>query len=288
VIRVAETAADLDVYARVWSEIHPGKPISGYEVRRRFAEWDDGRRYLVAEANGVAVGTGFASHTSTPGRAAAVVAVLSAHRRRGMGSALLDASLAHARSLGASSVSGSLAEPELPWAERRGFEEFDLEVEFVLDLTGVIKRPVVPDVEIGELEDDELEDAHRLYTEGVADIPSPEPLDSSFERWQKRAEAAPLVLVAREAGRIVGYAELERRTDEILGHELTAVARTHRRRGIARALKQTQIAWATERGYRRLITSTHSANEATRRLNESLGYRALPPLVEVRRELELP
>ncbi len=84
---------------------------------------------------------------------------------------------------------------------------------------------------------------------------------------------------------VVGYAELERRTDDLLGHTLTAVARTHRRRGIARALKQAQIAWVAERGYRRLLTGTHLVNEATRRLNERLGYRPLPPLLEVRKEL---
>lgn len=285
-IRVAERAADLDAYGRVWSEIHPDKPISGPEMQRRLAEWDDGRRYFVVSVDGSPVGTGFASRTGTPGRAAAVVAVLAAHRGRGIGSALVDVSLEHARSLGASSVSGSLTEAELPWAERRGFEEFDRAVEFVLELSGVVERPDVPEaVEIEELQEDELEDAYLIYAEGVADIPSPEPLVPSFEKFRRGVESAPLVLVAREAGRIVGYAELEQRTDDVLGHDLTAVARTHRRRGIGRALKQTQVAWAAERGYRCLITDTHSANVATRRLNESLGYRALPPIVEVRREL---
>jgi GNAT superfamily N-acetyltransferase len=286
VIRRAEDLADLHAYGEVWSEVHPDKPISGEEMLRRLAEWDDGRRYFVASVDGRAVGTGFASRTSTPCRAAAVVAVLPAHRRRGVGSALLDASLEHARSLGAAVVSGSLAEAELPWAERRGFEEFDRAVEFVLELTGAVERPAFPDgIEIRELQQDALEEAHRVYAEGVEDIPSPEPLEPSFEKFRKSAEAAPLILVAREAGRIVGYAELERRTDDVLGHDLTAVARTHRRRGIGRALKQTQVAWAAERGYRSLVTDTHWANEATRRLNESLGYRALPPLVDVRKEL---
>jgi GNAT superfamily N-acetyltransferase len=285
-IRRAETGADLDVYARVWSEIYPDRPISGKEVRRRFAEWDDGREYLVAETKGAVVGTGFASRTSTPGRAAAVVAVLPAYRRRGIGSALLEASLEHARELGASVVSGSLAEAELPWAERRGFEACDREVELVLDLTGGAEPPVVPEnIEIGELQKHELADAHALYAEGVADIPSSEPLETSFEKWHRKMEAAPLVLVAREGGCIVGYAELGRQTDDVLDHELTAVARTHRRRGIARALKQTQIAWAADHGYRRLITDADWANEAIRHLNESLGYRALPPLVYVRKAL---
>jgi GNAT superfamily N-acetyltransferase len=82
----------------------------------------------------------------------------------------------------------------------------------------------------------------------------------------------------------VGYAELERRTADVLGHELAAVASTHRRRGIGRALKRAQIAWAAGEGFRRLLTDTHWANEATRRLNESLG-RPLPPKLMVRKEL---
>lgn len=285
-IRRAETGADLDAYARVWTEVHPETPISGEEVQRRLAEWDDGRQYLVADADGRVVGTGFASRTSTPGRAAALVAVLPAFRRRGIGSALLDASLARAHELGASVASGSLSEAWLPWAVRRGFEAFDREVELVLDLTDHEQPPVTPEgFVIGELDEGDLDDAYRVYAEGVADIPSSEQLEASFERWRAEAVAAPLVLVAREGRRVVGYAQLERRTNDVLEHELTAVARTHRRRGIARALKQTQIAWAAERGYRRLITDTHWANEATRRLNESLGYRALPPLVGVRKEL---
>jgi GNAT superfamily N-acetyltransferase len=285
VIRRAETAADLESYAQVWSEVHPDLPISGDEVRRRFAEWDDGRRYFVAEADSRAVGTGFASRTSTPGRAAIVVTVLEAYRCRGTGSALLHASLEHARDLGAGVASGALPEATLPWAARRGFAAYDREVELVLDLTAGVK-PVLPDgIEIEELEERDFDDAFRVYVEGVDDIPSSEPLESSFERWRTEATAAPLALVAREGSRVVGYAQLERRTEDVLGHELTAVARTHRRRGIARALKQTQIAWAAERGYRRLTTETHWANEATRRLNESLGYRPLPPRILVRKEL---
>lgn len=284
--RVAETAADLDAYARVWTAVHPDLAISGDEVRRRFAEWDDGRRYFVAEADGATVGTGFASRAGSADRAAALVAVLPEFRRRGLGSGLLEASLAHARELGATLAHGWSTEAALPWAERRGFEAFDLEVHLVRDLTEDEEPPVPPEgIEIGELRKSEYKDAYRVYAEGVEDIPSPVPLEASSKRWRRGVRESPLVLVAREGGRIVGYAELGRQSDDVLGHELTAVARTHRRRGIASALKQTQIAWAAERGYRRLSTDTDWANVATRRLNESLGYRALPPRIMVRKEL---
>jgi GNAT superfamily N-acetyltransferase len=286
VIRVAESDDALEAYADVWTAVHSEAPISGDEVRRRAAELDDGRRYFVAEADGRAVGTGFASRTSVPGRAATLVSVLPVYRRRGIGSALLDASLQHARGLGATVAAGTLAEEALPWAERRGFEVFDREVELVRELSGDEVAGQPPEgIRILQLAAEHLDGAYEVFAEGVADIPATEPLTTTYERWHAEAAAAPLALVAIEGERVVGYAELERRTAEVLGHELTAVARTHRRRGIARALKQAQIAWAAERGFRRLLTDTHWANEATRRLNESLGYRPLPPRFMVRKEL---
>jgi GNAT superfamily N-acetyltransferase len=286
VIRIAESAEGLEAYAGVWTAVHPDAPLSGDEVRRRAAELDDGRRYFLAEVEGQTVGTGFASRTSVAGRAATLVAVLPEYRRLGIGSALLEASVYHARGLGASVAAGTLGEDALPWAERRGFQVFDREVELVLELAGDEKPGEPPEgIRIVELGDAHLDGAYAVFAEGVADIPSTEPLTTTYERWHAEATAAPLALVALEGERVVGYAELERRTADVLGHELTAVARTHRRRGIGRALKQAQIGWAAERGFRRLLTDTHWANEATRRLNESLGYQPLPPKFMVRKEL---
>jgi hypothetical protein len=55
--------------------------------------------------------------------------------------------------------------------------------------------------------------------------------------------------------------------------------------GVADSPKQAQIAWAAERGFRRLFTDTAWANESTLRLNESQGYRPLPPVFAVRTQL---
>ena len=285
-IRPARSDADLEAYADVWTAVSPEAPISGDEVRRRAAEVDDGRRYFLAEAHGRAVGTGFASRTSTPGWTAVLVSVLPDARRRGIGSALLDASLEHARGLSATTAVASVAEGSLAWTERRGFGVFDREIELVRELRGDEAPGSRPDgIDIVELADEHLPGAYEVYAAGVADFPSTQPLTTTYERWHAEATAAPLTLVAVEGGLVVGYAQLEHRTPEVLGHELTTVARTHRRRGIAGALKRFQIAWAAEHGYRRLLTDTHWANEATQRLNESLGYRALPPKFAVRKEL---
>lgn len=286
-IHVAETDADLDAYARVWTAVHPQSPISGDELRARLAGRGDGRRYFLASADGRTVALGFASTgTSVPGRAGVAVAVLPEHRRRGLGSRLLDTTLAHAVSLGADHALASLAEPHLPWAERRGFHEVEREVELVLDLTGA-ETPGEPPagIRIEPLIRDRFDETFALYSEGVRDMPGADDYVITAARFAQEVDEAPLVLVALEGDRVVGYAALERLTDDVLGHQLTTVARDHRRRGIAGALKRAQIAWAAEHGVRRLVTDTHAHNVATQRLNERLGYVAQPPAVVVRRNL---
>ena len=53
---------------------------------------------------------------------------------------------------------------------------------------------------------------------------------------------------------------------------MTGVLRAYRGRGIAAALKRTQIAWAKQAGYERLQTANEVRNEPIRRLNERHGY----------------
>ena len=286
-ICVAESHADLDAYARVWTAVHPLSPISGDEVRARLAGRDDGRRYFVAEADGRAVGVGFAAAgTSVPGRAGVAVAVLPGHRRRGIGSRLLETALGHAKSLGAGHALGSLGQAELPWAERRGFAEVEREVELVLDLDGEEQAgEPPPGIRLVPLDAGRFDEAFALYAQGVGDMPGADDYVVTRDRFAQEVDEAPLVLVALDGERVVGYAALERLTDDVLGHQLTTVARTHRRRGIAGALKRAQVAWAARHGIRRLVTDTHADNVATQKLNERLGYRALPPLVVVRKEL---
>jgi GNAT superfamily N-acetyltransferase len=65
-------------------------------------------------------------------------------------------------------------------------------------------------------------------------------------------------------------------------HDMTAVKRVWRGRGVAGALKRAQIAWAKGAGYERLVTQNEVRNEPIRRLNERLGYRLAPGRIVVR------
>ncbi|MBA2333047.1 MAG: GNAT family N-acetyltransferase [Actinobacteria bacterium] len=164
----------------------------------------------------------------------------------------------------------------------------------VLDLTA-IEMPTVtppPGIEIvAWAERPELADGlWEVAREAQPDIPGEEETDTgTFEEWLDRdmrgAEDRPeAVFVAREAGAVLGYAKLSfsaERTDRAF-HDLTGVKRAHRARGIASALKSSQIAWAKEHGYKSLQTSNEVRNAPIRHLNAKHGYVPEPGTVIVR------
>jgi GNAT superfamily N-acetyltransferase len=68
---------------------------------------------------------------------------------------------------------------------------------------------------------------------------------------------------------------------------LTTVRRDWRGRGLARALKEHAIAWASARGLREIYTWTQTGNENMRAVNERLGYVTRDISISVRRDLPL-
>jgi GNAT superfamily N-acetyltransferase len=69
-------------------------------------------------------------------------------------------------------------------------------------------------------------------------------------------------------------------------HDLTAVKRAWRGRGIAGALKSAQLRWAKEKGYTRAFTLNEERNEPIRRLNERFGYTPAGGRIHLRSSLE--
>lgn len=283
--------ADLATYAALWSAVRPRDAVSADFVRGRLAREPE-RLYLLAEEGGRAVGCGLTSGSSFAGRKYVAVAVVSVHRRRGLGTALLERCLEHARELNGEVAVGSVWEDDedaLAFAERHGFVEIERGVELVLELSHTQPPAMPPEgIEIVELAPAHYSSAHELWLEGVSDMPSADaPSPMAFERWLEEARSQSLVLVALDREQVVGFAALEDRDREagVAGNDLTTVRRSHRRRGIAEALKRTQLAWAADRGYRSIVTGTDEANAGMRRLNEKLGYRPLPATIMVRKAL---
>ena len=286
-IRRAETDADLHAFIRVWDAITPREPSSPIEVIRRRIEREPERLYLLAQEDG-AVGLGFAGPSQSPERTAIVVRVLPWHRRRGIGSELLDRLIAHASGLGRPQVSGMVFEDDpaaVEWATNRGFEEYGRQVELSRELSSHEPDPQPPSgIELVELDESRYEETYRVWVEGFPDMPIRPPIPSpTYEEWLEEEVSGPVTLVALDDGRVVGAAALLDRLDGLAEHGLTAVLRSHRGRGIATALKQALLHWAAARGYRELSTWTQDGNTAMQAVNLKLGYRPRPAVITVRR-----
>jgi GNAT superfamily N-acetyltransferase len=101
-----------------------------------------------------------------------------------------------------------------------------------------------------------------------------------FEDWlahdmQGSGDRPEATFVAVAGGEVVGYAKLSLTAAQptTAHHDLTGVRREWRGRGVARALKARQIAWAKENGYEELRTRNDERNAPIRRLNRDFGYR---------------
>ncbi|HEV2713226.1 MAG TPA: GNAT family N-acetyltransferase [Gaiellaceae bacterium] len=282
-IRRARADADLARWCDVWNAISPREPIRVEEIKRRLARQPE-RIYLI----GGDVGAGLVAPSDSPGRLYVGVRVLPEARRRGLGSALFELLRAYARELKPEwlSTQVSEAEPEsIAWAKRRSFQEYGRQVELVLELRGDEQSPAPPDgIEIVELTEEMYDAAYQLTLEAWDDLPTEVPVEApSYDVWLEEEVPGPVAFVALDRGEVVGFAALMERGPARLEHGLTATRRSHRRRGIATALKRTEIAWAAGNGYRELITFTQDGNAGMQAINLALGFVAQPAWISMRR-----
>ena len=271
-IRLAENEADLQVCVSVCNEVQPEHPVSIGQL-----EHSSGT-FLLHGDHGYA----FVDRSSVPGSAYAMVRVRPGVRRRGIGSALLVAARERAAESGCAELWGRVRDDEsLGFVTRRGFGEVMREVNVLLEVAPG-DGELAPGIR--ELEEGHLEGAYRVVVECMPESAGAQQAEAEpFGEWVERvARRTTVALVALDDGEVVGFASLhETGLPERLEHGLTAVRRSHRRRGIATALKRTQIAWAAERGYCELVTEMVEANTGMRGVNERLGYRPLPPSIVV-------
>jgi mycothiol synthase len=288
-IRRAESDADFTGWVSVWNAVTPREPTALEDIRRRLERQPE-RVYLVADENGAIAGLGFAGPSQSPDRTALAVRVLPEHRGQGLGSKLLDRLLEHAKALAPERGSGMVFEDDIEsrrWAKNRGFEEYDRQVELSRELgPGEAEPALPPGIELVELGQDRLADAYAVWVEGFPDMPvTPKIPAPGYEEWLEEEVSGPVTLVALENGRVVGAAALMERADGLAEHGLTAVLRSHRGRGIATALKQGLVHWASQAGYRELTTWTQDGNAAMQAVNVKLGYRPRPAVINVWRRL---
>jgi GNAT superfamily N-acetyltransferase len=275
----------LDVYNAVW----PHDRIGIQEERSYRASMLD-HVDLLARIDGHVGGSALgAIQPEWPEFVFALVTVLPEHRRRGAGTGLYEVISGWARERGLETIQTIVADDDpdsLAFAQRRGFAEESREKGVSLDLTRIEPPSVeAPDgVEIVTwAERPELDRGmYEVVLEAAPNIPgSEEGLVEPFEDWLAHdMQAGPgdrpeATFIALAGDEVIGYAKfsLTAAQPTTAHHDLTGVKRAWRGRGVARALKATQIAWAKANGYEELRTRNDERNAPIRRLNEEFGYR---------------
>jgi GNAT superfamily N-acetyltransferase len=274
----------LDVHNAVW----PHETFTMEDVRSFKASVRDHVDYL-ARMDGAAVGSGVGViFPQRADRVFAIVTVRAEHRRCGVGSVLYKAISAWAAERVLSELEVPVLDNDresLAFALRRGFVEERRDVGLVLDLADI----AAPQVELPEgvevvswAERPELAGGmYEVALQALPDIPGFEDDDiEPFEDWlvhdmQRAGDRPEATFVALAGEEVVGYAKFALRGAQptIAYHDLSAVKRAWRGRGVARALKATQINWALANGYTELRTSNEARNAPIRHLNAAFGYR---------------
>lgn len=281
--------------------------------------WDANRnpdhllRRFIAEREGQVVAYGQYGHTEWSHREDKYfiwVGVHPDHERKGYGSALWDDILKRLMKREPGELVSWTRENRtraVQFLEKRGFEQvmrmpisrinpqaFD-PAPFAGKLARVEQSGIVVK-SLAELqrEDPEwLQKSYDLDWECVQDVPSVDGhTQMSLDEWSRKLLESPNFLpegwfIALDGEQYVGLSCLWRgstRSDK-LETGLTGVVRSHRRRGVATALKVRALAFARDRGIVEIDTDNEENNPMLQ-LNYQLGFRSLPAQLEMRKTLK--
>ncbi len=300
-IRRIDSAVEVDVlaYVRLRNAIMPDNTDSPDQVR-----WEDAtypgeiERFLAEDAAGVPIGTASTGriwmHERGFERYWLGIWVLPEARGQGIGSRLYATLSDAARAAGKTGLQTELSEAYAEghrFLARRGFVETDRNKMVALDIRGLAPAPVTAPAGILlttlDARPDLITGVHQVAIEAFPDIPSAdEPLDvGTLEDFVARdvervgiPQDAFFVALDEATGAVAGYASLiyAAGSTTVAYHDMTAVGRAYRGRGIATALKRATIAWAFEHGLETLDTGNDEDNAPIRAVNLALGYRPVP------------
>lgn len=275
-------------------------------------------RLVAVDESGAIAATGTLQHMPwqfSPDTYEVVIEVDPAKQRRGIGTTLYEAFLAIARERHATLLRTDAKESltdSLSFLAHRGFEEIQRHWESRLDVHAIDldafataePRAVQQGFAITTLEaelraagdlgrDTLLRQLYQLDCECNEDEPAFMPVTmQSFDRWCDDLFSTPNKLpdahfLMKDGDRIVGLSALFRNLSlaHVLQQGFTAVARTHRGRGVAMALKVRGVRYARDHGYREIRTGNNTRNRPMLRINEAMGFVKQPAWVEFGKQL---
>jgi GNAT superfamily N-acetyltransferase len=304
VIDVEELPAErLAEWRDVRNRINADDPVElDFLLHRR--KRHPGHRDLLATLDGVPAGVGtYARMIDDPVSPIGQInlRVLPEHRRRGVATALHRAVSEIGRAHFDDELEGKVIAPTAEteaYVAARGYRRVQRMIESRFDLRQAPARDVSRDtasqgtrrLELRTAEDPVvLQAAYVVALESEPDVPNPsawvEP--ASFEEWRAREIDDALFvaegsLVAFVDGEPVAYGLMQLERPGLGAHHATGVARAHRGRGLATALKRAQIERARAAGLHGLVTWNEEGNAAIRAVNARLGYRITRDVVTYR------
>ena len=294
-IDIERDASDLVELAR---EVSPTAVINVASLihRMRTTPERSKARGWVAEADGHAIGRVdcFLSLFAVASRIAGLhVSVRPEQRGRGIGSALYELGLAHARSLGAEQLVSSFHESHagVAFAEQRGFTQVRAETESSLDPRLVVEHPA-PSVDLQPLTAVDPRLAYEVDMEATEDMPATEQFEGmAYEEWEDHVLRHPLFtpagsFLALVDGDAAAVSLLTADTESGRAMSMfTGTRRAYRGRGLALAVKLASIHWAAASGITRLLTYNDATNAPMLAVNARLGYEPLGRRVEYLKDL---
>jgi mycothiol synthase len=270
------------------------------------------RRFVVdVDGRMVAVGTyGEPWWSQRPGKYHVEVLVHPNYRRRGIGTALYDYLLGFVNELDPDLIISQAREDQadgLRFLAKRGFEPVMRYVVSHLDVptfdpalfAGIVARveklgiQILPLTEVATIDDDWKRKLWELEWELTQDVSSPEPLTAlSFENWEKQTLESPGFApdgqyIALDRGRWVGMSALwtAQGEPEKLYTGLTGVVRSHRRKGIATALKVHGLGFARRYGAK-VVETDNEENNPMYLLNVKLGFKPQPAWIDFEKRIK--
>jgi GNAT superfamily N-acetyltransferase len=246
------------------------------------------------------VAHGWIRTTGPAGRLPPADAGRSRHQRAGIGSRLLEA--LRRRRPGKREVAAFAAEQAtatIAFAAARGFVEryrligwridpssFDPDAHPLRPMPDGVRLATLAEVDAPELR----RSLHALAIETEVDVPSPDPFPApTYAEWERDTMGGPrfeprTYILAMVGARPVGECWIVIDGQTAWNH-FTAVARSHRGRGIAMHLKVASLALTRRLGIRELRSENHTLNTGMLAINERLGFQRRPGFIRFGRDL---
>jgi GNAT superfamily N-acetyltransferase len=298
--------ADLDGMLKVQNACAPIHKVSRAEFERDAETLapELQRMIFVAERDGIIVGMAIANRIAGmyhPNKFMLELGVLNSHRSTGIGSDLYKMAESHLSTLGLVSITVQVSEQDesgKKFAKSRGFVQQKRDFVSVLELESFDSSefPSRPEnLDIRSLADHDSPETRQewfdLFSAVRQDVPrSAPPTPFTFEFFETQVINEPdlvrsATLFAYQNGQMVGFtAGYHDQDTSHLDQWLTGVAKEHRGKRIAFALKVAQATEVKRLAIARIKTDNDSRNAPMLAINDKLGFVRQPAVLSMQKD----